>query len=111
MAITIPLLWVTEKTASTLPLVDEFKAVQVWDTDARTFSDEQAKEDGLPVWEGQALMRTGWSRKVEPVRLRVLASQRPDIKLDPVKLAEAMTGKLNNETPSRLAPSAPKIGG
>lgn len=85
------ILWVSRELAEVLPLVRRFEPAAVWDNEKKKFLDVQQQEDGLPVWESQALLTLGWGRQVTSVRIRILSETDPDITPDPTKLLTLMT--------------------
>lgn len=80
------IIWVTPEIAEKLPLAKPFEPVQVWDNAAREFLDKQHTELGLPCWESEAILPTGWGRSITSIRVRVLSELRPAITPDPGKL-------------------------
>lgn len=85
------ILWCTPAMASVMPLSKPFEPVRIWDNDARTFKDGQAvTDDGVPIWEAEALLQVGWGRTNTPVKLRMSAALRPDVVVDPMKIVEAL---------------------
>lgn len=86
-AITI---WASPMLARNLPLTTGFEPVQVWDNENRRFTDEQLKKDGLPVWQADALLPTGWGAQLSPVSVRMASASKPTITPDPARVLDAM---------------------
>lgn len=87
------MLWVSRELAEALPLVRPFEPAAVWDNEKKKFLDVQQQEDGLPVWESQALLTLGWGRQVTSVRIRILSKSDPGITPDPMRLLTLMSGQ------------------
>lgn len=85
-----------------MPITKECSPVYDWDNETRSFTDAQSTDDnGVPVWETEALLPVGWGRTTTPIRLRIASAKKPNVKPDPMKLMAVLTG----ETPA--APAAP----
>ena len=88
---------------SALPLTQGFKPVFEWDNEARKFTTTQQKKQGLPVWEAEALMQTGWGAKLEAVSVRVAATSCPNIVPDPSKVAAMLAPAAASSAPASAA--------
>lgn len=89
------MIWVDAKLANELPLSKEFEPVYAWDNAARTFTDQQERDDkGNLVWQAEALLQTGYGRQTTPVKVRIAAAQRPDVHPDPMKLLAALGAEM-----------------
>lgn len=109
MANSTPLiLHVTPKILDVMPVTRECAPVREWDNAARVFTDTQVRDDnGLPVWETEALLPVGWGRTTTPVRLRIAAAKKPAVKPDPLKLMEVLTGATPAASAAPAAAPAP----
>lgn len=88
------ILHVNSELLAAMPITKECSPVYDWDNTNRTFSETQAtNENGLPLWETEALLKTGWGGNTTPVRLRIAAQSKPAVKPDPAKLLAALTGQ------------------
>lgn len=84
-------LWVTDALAASLPLTKGFTPVRIWDNESRSFTDKQdTNENGLPVWESEALLQTGWNAQLTPVRIRCASSTQPKATANPAALMKLM---------------------
>lgn len=91
MANNTVILWVNDALASALPLTKGFSPVRVWDNDSRSFTDKQdTNEHGLPVWESEALLQTGWNAQLTPVRIRCASATQPKATANPTALMKVM---------------------
>lgn len=85
------MLWVSDALAASLPLTKGFSPVRVWDNDSRSFTDKQdTNEHGLPVWESEALLQTGWQAQLTPVRIRCASATPPKATANPAALMKLM---------------------
>lgn len=85
------MLWVDDTLAASLPLTKAFVAVRIWDNENRTFTDKQDKnEQGLPIWESEALLQTGWQAQLTPVRIRCASATQPKATANPAALMKVM---------------------
>lgn len=97
------ILHVNRELLAAMPITKECSPVYGWDNATRTFSDTQATDDnnGLPLWETEALLKTGWRGDTTPVRLRIAAQSKPAVKPDPAKLVAALTGEPSLDSQRR----------
>lgn len=85
------LLWVDDTLAAVLPLTKGFVPVRIWDNESRTFTDKQdTDERGVPVWESEALLQTGWNAQLTPVRIRCASASQPKATANPAALMKVM---------------------
>lgn len=93
------ILWFSDELASQLPLTREFTPVMEFNREERTFTDVQQKDDnGLPLWEAEALIKTGWNGDLTPVRLRMASSTPPKAKTNPQALVQLVGGGTADES-------------
>lgn len=93
------LLWVTDALAASLPLTKGFSAVRVWDNESRSFTEKQdTNDEGLPVWEAEALLQTGWNAQLTPVRIRCASATQPKATANPAALMQVMGVKAPSQT-------------
>lgn len=96
------ILHVNAELLAATPITKECSPVYDWDNSSRSFSDSQAtNEKGLPLWETEALLKTGWGGNAAPVRLRIAAQSKPSIKPDPTKLLTALIGETSFDAQRR----------
>lgn len=100
------MIWADDALARALALTKNFEPVRVWDNEARAFTDDQDKTDaGVPVWESEALIPTGWGAKVTPVRVRMASQSAPTIAPDPVRLMASLGLEIPHGGPSTAMPA------
>lgn len=86
-----PILWPSLETIETMALTQSFSPVNRWDAEAGRFSDVQDETaEGLPIWQAEALIRTGYRATVTPVQVRYAGLTAPAIKPDVAKLVAAV---------------------
>lgn len=101
------MLHVNTELLAAMPITKECSPVYDWDNESRTFSDIQAtNENGVPMWETEALLKTGWGANTTPVRLRIAAARKPAVKPDPARLLATLTGEAPAVPSAPAAPSA-----
>lgn len=83
-------IWASPTLARNLPLTSGFEPVRVWDNENRVFTDKQQEKDGVPVWQANALLPTGWGAELSPVSVRMAAASKPAIAPDPARVLDAM---------------------
>lgn len=85
------MLWVSDALAASLPLTKGFSPVRVWDNDSRSFTDKQdTNEQGVLLWESEALLQTGWNAQLTPVRIRCALATQPKATANPAALMQVM---------------------
>ena len=85
------ILWPSLETIETMALTQPFSPVNRWDAEARRFTDVQDETaEGLPIWQAEALIRTGYRAALTPVQVRYAGLTAPSIKPDAAKLAAAV---------------------
>lgn len=99
------MLHVNRELLAAMPITKECSPVYEWDNENRTFTDTQSTDDnGVLVWETEALLPVGWGRTTTPIKLRIAAPQRPAVKPDPMKLLAILSGE--NAAPAVPSASA-----
>ena len=106
----LTIIHVNRELLAAMPITKECSPVYNWDNEARTFTDTQSTDDnGVPVWETEALLPVGWGRTTTPIKLRIASAKKPDVKPDPMKLMAILTGETpaTSAAPASSAPARP----
>lgn len=70
-------------------ITGDFREVHEWQNNTRAFSEAQQLVDGVPLWEGDALLKVGYQNAMEIVKVRVSSMTNPVVQMNLSKLASA----------------------